>query len=50
MEKARNEGIDVAGDLYPYEWSSTGFSGAIFPRWALVSIWFIIIISIIISF
>ena len=36
MEKARNEGIDVAGDLYPYEWSSTGFSGAIFPRWALV--------------
>ena len=36
MERARNEGIDVAGDQYPYEWSSTGFSGAMFPRWALV--------------
>jgi N-acyl-D-amino-acid deacylase len=36
MEKARAEGIDVAGDQYPYEWSSTGFSGAIFARWALV--------------
>ena len=36
MEKARAEGIDVAGDQYPYEWSSTGFSGAMFARWALV--------------
>jgi len=36
MEKARSEGIDVAGDQYPYEWSSTGFSGAMFARWALV--------------
>ena len=36
MERARNEGIDVAGDQYPYEWSSTGFSGAMFARWALV--------------
>ncbi|MDG0866302.1 amidohydrolase family protein [Candidatus Lucifugimonas marina] len=35
MERARNEGIDVAGDQYPYEWSSTGFSGAMFARWAL---------------
>ena len=35
MEKARAEGIDVAGDQYPYEWSSTGFSGAVFARWAL---------------
>ena len=35
MEKARAEGIDVAGDQYPYEWSSTGFSGAMFGRWAL---------------
>ena len=36
MERARDEGIDVAGDQYPYEWSSTGFSGAMFARWALV--------------
>ncbi|MDA1280809.1 MAG: D-aminoacylase [Chloroflexi bacterium] len=36
MERARAEGIDVAGDQYPYEWSSTGFSGAMFARWALV--------------
>ena len=36
MERAREEGIDVAGDQYPYEWSSTGFSGAMFARWALV--------------
>jgi len=36
MEKARSEGIDIAGDQYPYEWSSTGFSGAMFARWALV--------------
>ena len=36
MERARQEGLDVAGDQYPYAWSSTGFSGAIFPRWALV--------------
>ncbi|MEE8046221.1 MAG: D-aminoacylase [Dehalococcoidia bacterium] len=35
MERARDEGIDVAGDQYPYEWSSTGFSGAMFARWAL---------------
>ncbi len=36
MDRARDEGIDVAGDQYPYEWSSTGFSGAMFARWALV--------------
>lgn len=36
MERAREEGIDVAGDQYPYEWSSSGFSGAMFARWALV--------------
>ena len=35
FERARNEGIDVAGDQYPYSWSSTGFSGAMFARWAL---------------
>ena len=36
MERARREGLDVAGDQYPYAWSSTGFSGAMFDRWALV--------------
>ncbi len=36
MARARQEGIDVAGDQYPYAWSSTGFSGAMFGRWALV--------------
>ena len=35
FERARNEGIDVAGDQYPYSWSSTGFSGAMFARWSL---------------
>ena len=33
IEKARNEGLDVAGDL-PYYWSST-ISGCMFPRWSL---------------
>ena len=35
FERALDEGIDVAGDQYPYSWSSTGFSGAMFARWAL---------------
>lgn len=35
MHRARQEGLDVAGDQYPYAWSSTGFSGAMFGRWAL---------------
>lgn len=35
MERARQEGIDVAGDQYPYAWSSTALSAALFPRWAL---------------
>ncbi len=35
FERAIDEGIDVAGDQYPYSWSSTGFSGAMFARWAL---------------
>jgi len=35
MYKAREEGIDVAGDQYPYEWSSTPTSGCMFPRWSL---------------
>ena len=36
FEQARREGIDVAGDQYPYSWSSTGFSGAMFARWSVV--------------
>lgn len=35
FERALAEGIDVAGDQYPYSWSSTGFSGAMFARWSL---------------
>jgi N-acyl-D-amino-acid deacylase len=35
IERARREGIDVAGDQYPYPWSSTAISGCMFPRWAL---------------
>lgn len=35
IERARREGVDVAGDQYPYTWSSTSISGALFPRWAL---------------
>jgi N-acyl-D-amino-acid deacylase len=35
IERARREGIDVAGDQYPYPWSSTSISGCMFPRWAL---------------
>ncbi len=35
FERALDEGIDVAGDQYPYSWSSTGFSGAMFARWSL---------------
>ncbi len=35
IEKARNEGLDVAGDQYPYHWSSTPISGCMFPRWSL---------------
>jgi len=36
MERARAEGIDVAGDQYPYAWSSTSVSAAMFPRWIMV--------------
>lgn len=35
FERAIAEGIDVAGDQYPYAWSSTGFAGAMFARWSL---------------
>ncbi len=33
--RARREGIDVAGDQYPYIASSTSLTGGVFPRWAL---------------
>ena len=33
--RARREGIDVAGDQYPYVASSTSLTGGLFPRWAL---------------
>jgi N-acyl-D-amino-acid deacylase len=33
--RARREGIDVAGDQYPYIASSTSLTGGLFPRWAL---------------
>tara|TARA_Y100001970_G_C14250887_1_gene871789 strand:- start:1270 stop:2886 length:1617 start_codon:yes stop_codon:yes gene_type:complete len=35
IEKARNESLDIAGDQYPYHWSSTPISGCMFPRWSL---------------
>ena len=35
IERARKEGLDVAGDQYPYYWSSTPISGCMFPRWSL---------------
>ena len=35
IERARKEGLDVAGDQYPYHWSSTPISGCMFPRWSL---------------
>ena len=31
----KQEGLDVAGDQYPYYWSSTPISGCMFPRWSL---------------
>jgi N-acyl-D-amino-acid deacylase len=34
IEQARKEGVDVAGDQYPYVACSTPLSGAIFNRWA----------------
>ena len=36
IERSRGEGIDVAGDQYPYTASSTGLTGGLFPRWSLV--------------
>jgi len=35
LEQTVKEGVDVAGDQYPYSASSTAMTGALFPRWAL---------------
>ena len=35
LEDTVKEGIDIAGDQYPYPASSTFITGALFPRWAL---------------
>ena len=35
MDRAVAEGIDVAGDQYPYTAGETGLTGAVFPRWSL---------------
>src|SRR6266568_862009 len=35
FERTRREGIDLAGDQYPYLAGSTSLTGALFPRWAL---------------
>jgi N-acyl-D-amino-acid deacylase len=35
IDVARDEGVDVAADVYPYAWSATSLSGALLPRWVL---------------
>lgn len=35
IQQARDEGLPVFADQYPYEASATGLSGALAPRWAL---------------
>ena len=35
IDSAVEEGLNVAGDQYPYTAASTRLTGAIFPRWAL---------------
>jgi N-acyl-D-amino-acid deacylase len=35
FERTRREGIDIAGDQYPYTAASTSLTGALFPRWSL---------------
>ena len=34
MKKARAEGVDVSGSLYPYTASGTSVTASLFPRWA----------------
>ncbi|MDP9348757.1 MAG: amidohydrolase family protein, partial [Gemmatimonadota bacterium] len=36
IERAREEGVEVFADQYPYEASGTGITGALVPRWAQV--------------
>ena len=36
IEQAREQGVQVYADQYPYEASGTGITGALIPRWALV--------------
>ena len=36
IEQAREQGVQVYADQYPYEASGTGIVGALVPRWALV--------------
>ncbi len=36
INRARNEGIEVFADQYPYDASGTSMTGALVPRWALV--------------
>ncbi|HET9982591.1 MAG TPA: D-aminoacylase [Longimicrobiales bacterium] len=36
IEQAREQGIQVYADQYPYEASGTGITGALVPRWAQV--------------
>lgn len=36
IERAREEGLEVYADQYPYEASGTGITGALVPRWAEV--------------
>jgi N-acyl-D-amino-acid deacylase len=35
IQKARDSGLDVTGDQYPYTASGGGISGSVMPRWAL---------------
>lgn len=34
MKRARAEGVDVSGSLYPYTASGTSITASLFPRWA----------------
>ena len=34
MKKARAEGVEVSGSLYPYDASGTSIGASLFPRWA----------------
>lgn len=36
IDRAREQGVEVYADQYPYEASATGITGALVPRWAQV--------------